>query len=127
MNHTTRHILFAVAWLFGLPLIAVPLFVSGALPISPLHSVLVSAAWGVGLVAVFASWALRDAPAHGKSKNVALAFAASWFVLFFFAVLPYLFVTRGAKAGALASLKFVSLCVACGIVWLLVPLVARSL
>jgi hypothetical protein len=127
MNHTLRHVLFGVAWLFGLPLIAVPLFLSGALPSSPLHSAFISAAWGLGLVAVFGSWALRDAPEHGKSKSVALGFTASWFLLFVVAVVPYLFVTRGARDGALASLKFVSLCLVCGIVWLLVPLIARRL
>lgn len=75
------------------------------------------------MVVVFASWAGRDAPAHGKSRNVALGFTAAWFLVFVFAVFPYLFVTRGAKGGLVASLKFVSLCFALAIVWLGVPVV----
>ena len=126
MSRTGRHVLVAVAWLFGFPLVFVPLFLSGALPNAPLQSKVVSIVWGIGLVAVFASWSLQDAPAHGKSRNVAFAFTAAWFLVFFLAVLPYLFVTRGAKEGVVAALKFVSLCLACGIVGLLVPLVVRS-
>lgn len=83
--------------------------------------------WGLGLVAIFTSWALRDAPAHGRSQTVALVFAACWFVAFALAVFPYLFVTRGAKGGFIASLKFVSLCLGFAIVWLGVPTVFRNL
>lgn len=123
MNNTTRHIAAALAWLFALPTLAVALFASGALPSSPFNSTLVSVCWGVGLILIFASWALRDAPAHGKSRNVALGFTAVWFVLPFFAVVPYLFVTRGAKGGLVAALQFISICLGFAIVWLGVPFV----
>lgn len=127
MSNTTRHIAAALVWLVALPLVAVALFASGALPGSELHSTVVSVVWGVGLVAVFASWALRDAPSHGKSRSVALGFTAAWFLVFFLAVFPYLFVTRGAKGGLVASLKFVSLCLGFAILWLGVPAVFSRL
>lgn len=123
MNNTSRHIAAAAAWLFAVPLLAVPLVASGALPSSPLHSKVVSVVWGIGLVLIFASWALRDAPAHGKSRNLALGFTAAWFLVFFLAVFPYLFVTRGAKGGLVAALKFISLCLGFAIVWVGVPMV----
>jgi hypothetical protein len=121
MSNTYRHIAVAFAWLVALPALAVALFASGTLPISQFHSAVVSVTWGVGLVGVFGSWALRDAPAHGKSRNVALGFTVAWFLVFFLAVFPYLFVTRGGKDGFVASLKFVSLCLAFAIIWLGVP------
>lgn len=127
MSNTSRHIAAALAWLFALPLFALALFASGALPSSPFHSAVVSLVWGIGLVVIFASWALRDAPAHGKSGNVALGFTAAWLLVFCFAVFPYLFVTRGAKGGLIAALKFVSLCIGFAIVWLGVPLVVGRL
>lgn len=110
-----------------MPLFGVALFAVGALPSSPLHSMIGSVVWGLGLVAIFASWALRDAPAHGKSRNVALGFTAAWFLVFFLAVVPYLFVTRGAKGGLVAALKFVSLCLGLAIAWLGVPIVVGYL
>ena len=119
MSNTSRHIAAALAWLFGLPLLAVVLFSSGALPAgSQFHSTVVSLVWGVGLVAIFASWALRDAPAHGRSRSAALAFTAAWFVVFVFAVFPYLFFTRGLKNGIVAALTFASLCLAFAVAWL---------
>lgn len=122
MNNTSRHIVAAFGWLFGLPLLALALFVSGAFPPgSKLHSTVVSLVWGLGLVGIFASWALRDAPAHGKSRNVALAFSAAWFLIFFLAVFPYLFVTRGAKGGVVAALKFICLCLGFVTAWLAAP------
>ena len=121
MNNTSRHIVAALGWLVGLPLLALPLFASGSLPSSPLHATVVSLIWGVGVVVIFASWALRDAPAHGKSRNVALAFTAAWFLVFVLAVFPYLFVTRGAKGGVVAALKFICLCLGFAILWLAVP------
>jgi hypothetical protein len=127
MSNTSRHIAAALAWLFALPLLALALFASGALPSSLFHSTVVSVVWGIGLVAIFSSWALRDAPAHGKSRNVALGFTAAWFLVFFVAVFPYLFVTRGAKGGLVATLKFVSLCLGFAIVWLGVPVVLGRL
>lgn len=83
--------------------------------------------WGIGLALIFASWALRDAPAHGKSRNIALGFTAAWFLVFFIAVFPYLFVTRGAKGGLVAALKFLSLCLGFAIFWLGVPIVVGHL
>lgn len=120
MSNTSRHLTAAIAWLFA-PLVVIPAFVWGALPATPLLSTLVSILWGLGFVCVFASWAFRDAPAHGRSRNVALGFTAAWFLVFFFAVFPYLFVTRGAKGGLVASLKFLSFCLALAIAWLGVP------
>jgi hypothetical protein len=127
MSNTSRHIAAALAWLVTLPLLAGALFASGGLPSSPLPSTLVSVVWGAGLIVIFASWALRDAPAHGKSRNVALGFTAAWFIVFFLAVVPYLFVTRGARGGLVAALKFISLCLAFAIAWLGLPIVIGRL
>ncbi|MFP5382389.1 MAG: hypothetical protein ACLGG4_09000, partial [Gammaproteobacteria bacterium] len=69
-------------------------------------------------VFVFASWAWHDAPSQGVPRYIAVLFTVAWFFIFVLAVFPYLYITRGLKAGTLASLKFFSLCVACGIVWL---------
>jgi hypothetical protein len=123
MSNTSRHIAAALTWLFVLPIFAFVLFASGAMPSSSLRSAAVSLVWGIGLVAIFASWALRDAPAHGKSRNVALGFTAAWLLIFFLAVIPYLFVTRGARGGLVAALKFFSLCLGFAIVWLGVPVI----
>ena len=73
---------------------------------------------GSGVAGLTASWALRDAPAHGRSRNAALVFVAGWFVVFALAVFPYLFFTRGFKNGLVAALKFTSLCLAFGVAWL---------
>jgi hypothetical protein len=124
MTHTTRHVAFAIGWFILFPFAVMPLFISGGIPSS--NAPLVSALWGLGLVACFASWALVDAPAHGASRNIALGFTAAWFLVFVFAVFPYLFATRGKKVGALASLKFLSLCLACLITWLLLPRIFGS-
>ena len=121
MNRTTAHILASIAWLFAAPFLVVPLVLSGAWSFSPAASVAASAASAIGFIAIFASWSIHDAPAHGKSKSLALAFSAAWLLIAFLAVFPYLFATRGARAGALASLRFLSLCFACGIAWLAFP------
>lgn len=117
MTPTTRHILFATCWFLLFPLAAIPLVVGGGIP----NATGVSMAWGLGLVACFASWAWNDAPAHGTSRKAALGFTVAWFLVFALAVIPYLFFTRGAKAGTVAALKFLSLCVACLIAFLLLP------
>ena len=113
MAHTTRHALFAAAWFVGYPTLVLVAILSGAMPFGQFHSKLLSVAWGLGLVAVFASWAFRDAPNQGKSVYLAVAFTATWFLLFVLAVFPYLFATRGPKRGALASLRFLALCLVC--------------
>lgn len=127
MSNTARHVAAAAGWMFGLPLLAVVLFASGVLPRSSFHSTVVSIVWGLRLVTIFASWALRDAPAHGRSQVVALAFTAAWFLVFVLAVIPYLFVTRGARDGLIATLKFICLCLGFSIVWLAVPALFRTL
>ena len=121
MQRTHRHVLFALAWFFGVPLLVVPLFIAGAFAYAGPASVLASLFWGLGLAAVFCNWALKDAPAHGKPKSVAVVFTAAWLLVFVLAVFPYLFATRGFRAGVLASLQFLSLCLACGVAWLAVP------
>jgi hypothetical protein len=127
MSHTGRHLLFAAAWLFGLPLLAASSVLVTSVAFSPLASWLVSAVWALGLAAVFASWALKDAPAHGKPKSLAVIFTVAWLLVLFLAVVPYLFATRGFKAGALAAVKFLCFCLVCAIGWLAVPLVANIL
>lgn len=117
MTPTTRHILFAASWFLLFPLAVIPLVASGGIP----NATLISVTWGLGLVACFASWAWNDAPAHGASRNVALGFTAAWFLIFALAVFPYLLFTRGAKAGTVAALKFLCLCFACLIAFLLLP------
>jgi len=109
-----RHILFAAGWFLLLPL-ALPLVATGTNP----NDTLVIMAWVFGLMGCFAWWAWHDAPAHGASRSVALGFTAAWLPLFVLAVFPYLFFTRGAKAGAIAALKFLCLCIACFIAFVL--------
>jgi hypothetical protein len=121
LNRTQRYLLLAGAWLVGVPLLAVPLMLFGAFPQSTLHSTLVSAFWGLGLIAIFGAWAWQDAPAHGKPQWLALLCTAAWFLVLFFAVFPYLFATRGAKQGATASLQFACLLLAFGVIWIAVP------
>jgi len=116
-----RHLLLALAWFFGFPLVVVPLFITGLVVTPGPASVIASLVWCVGLAGAFCSWAVKDAPAHGKPKSLAAVFTAAWFLLFVLAVFPYLFATRGFRAGALASLQLLSLCLACSIVWLAVP------
>jgi hypothetical protein len=124
MNHTRRTLAMAAVWLFGAPLLLVPLLISSSA--APQLSIVASAVWALGLIGLFAWWSMRDAPEHGKSKNTALIFTAAWFLVFFLAVFPYLFVTRGAKMGSVAALKFFSFCTVCAIVWLAIPLVTRT-
>lgn len=127
MGHTFRHIVLAAAWLFTLPLLVMAWVSSGPSGLWTMTPAVFTAAWGAGLAAVFASWALRDAPAHGKPRAVAWGFTAAWLVMFFLAVFPYLFVTRGARGGFVAALKFAALLVVLGLVWLGVPLVVGGL
>jgi membrane protein YdbS with pleckstrin-like domain len=123
MTNTARHVLFAVAWFFGFPLVVLAGTMVGAIPFSQFHSVLLSVAWGLGLVATFASWSFRDAPSQGKSVYLAAAFTAAWFLVLALAVFPYLFATRGARHGAIASMRFLALCIGCLIGWVaIIPL-----
>jgi hypothetical protein len=69
-------------------------------------SVVISAVWALGFITLFASWALKDAAEHGKTKTIALTFTIAWFLLPVLAVFPYLFATRGLRHGLIASLKF---------------------
>jgi hypothetical protein len=125
MANTQRHLLIATGWLFGVPLLGVVLALSfGALPGQPLYFSF-SALWGLGFLAIFWSWASKDAPDHGRPRAVAVWFTAAWLILFFFAVIPYLFVTRGAKNGLLSSVKFLCLLLVCAIVWLALPTLFR--
>ena len=129
MTHTTRHILLGAAWLAVAPILVGAIVFSGAPEPGSLRSfaAVASFVWGLGFVGIFASWALRDAPAHGKSRASAIAFSASWLLLSALAVVPYLFYTRGFRGGTLASLKYVSLCLALGILFVGIPfVVSRS-
>ena len=118
--------LAALAWLVGCPLVFVPLFVKGIAPSTAMNFSIASVIWGLGLVACFGSWAWRDAPAHGKSRSLAMAFTATWLLVYLLAVFPYLFVTRGRREGSAASLKFMGYCVACAAVFMAVALVSRQ-
>lgn len=124
MSHTQRHVALGVAWFFGYPLLVIALILLGAIPFSEFHGVVLSATWGIGLASVFGVWSFADAPQYGKPILVAAVFTVAWFVVFVLAVFPYLFVTRGAKLGLLASLRFIGLVVACLVGWVgLLPLV----
>jgi hypothetical protein len=126
MSHTRRHLFAATAWLVLVPAVAIPFFAVGWLPPGQLASIAVSLVWGVGLVVIFAFWALQDAPAYGKSRSAAMAFVAAWFLVFFLAVFPYLFYTRGAKTGFVSSLQFACFCLAVAVAWIAVPWLLRA-
>ncbi len=111
MNTTYKHLLVAIAWLSGWPLVFTPLFVKGVLPAAPVYTIGVTLIWGLGLIACFTSWAWRDAPAHGKPQAAALWFTAGWLLVFVLAMFPYLFYTRGVKDGIYASAQFFAACV----------------
>lgn len=118
MTNTKRHVLLGVTWFYGFPAVAAMALVSGLVPFSQFHGSLLSVAWGLGLVATFASWSLRDAQDHGRSTLLAAAFTAAWFLIFALAAFPYLLVTRGLKEGTLASLRFLVLCLGCLLGWM---------
>jgi predicted membrane channel-forming protein YqfA (hemolysin III family) len=124
MSHTHRTLLIAATWLFAAPLLFLPLLM--LTPSEWRLSIVASVLWGLGFIGLFARWSMRDSAEHGKSKNTALFFTLAWFLVFFLAVFPYLFVTRGAKLGLLAALQFFSYCTVCGIGWLSIPLVTRT-
>ena len=125
MNSTHKHMLAALAWLVACPLVFVPLFVKGAVAPTGMNFSIATIIWGLGLVACFGSWAWRDAPAHGKPRSLASAFTAAWLLVFVLAVFPYLFVTRGARGGTAASLKFIAYCVGCAAVFTAVGMLSR--
>jgi len=125
MAHTKKHLLIATAWLFSCPVFIIIFATFGALPTGEFNNTLLSAVWGLGLVATFASWSFRDAPAHGKSVYFAVAFTVAWFFVFFLAALPYLFATRGARQGFFASLKYLAFCAACFAGFIFMPFVMR--
>ncbi|CAN5533599.1 hypothetical protein BH11PSE7_BH11PSE7_11300 [soil metagenome] len=125
MTSTHKHMLAALAWLVGCPLVFVPLFVKGMATPTVVNLSIASVIWGLGLVACFGSWAWCDAPAHGKSRSVAMAFTAAWLLVFVLAVFPYLFITRGSREAMAASLKFIAYCVACAAVFMAAGMVSR--
>jgi len=116
MTHTQRHIAIGVTWLIGFPLALLTLAPASILPLSEFQFKLLSYAWGGGLVATFGSWSIKDAPTQGRPIYVAMGFTAAWLAVFAAAVIPYLFVTRGLKNGAIASLWFLAICTACYVV-----------
>jgi hypothetical protein len=126
MTHTQKHLRLAAVWLCGWPAILIPRFSFEVFPAAEFQSKLLSIVWGFGLVATFASWSFRDAPAHGKSVYLAARLTAAWFLLFFLAAVPYLFATRGAKLGFVASLRYLAFCASCICAWLLVIFVVRA-
>ena len=128
MSRTNLHVIAGVGWFLGLP-IAFIFCSSYGISLSGLDAIAeaMGVFWGGGLVAVFCSWALKDSTEHGKSQYMALIFTLAWFVLLFFSVFPYLFVTRGAKEGLLASLKYLCLLIATAIAFIAVlPLLGRT-
>ncbi|MBC7376344.1 MAG: hypothetical protein H7346_02785 [Burkholderiaceae bacterium] len=126
MSPIHKHMLAALAWLVVCPLVFVALFVRGVAAPTGMNLSIASVIWGLGLVACFGSWAWRDAPAYGKTRSLAMAFTAAWLLVFLLAAFPYLFVTRGAREGAAASLKFIAYCVACAAVFMAVGMVSRQ-
>lgn len=56
--------------------------------------------------------------AAGKPRSIAWVFTAAWLLVYFLAVFPYLFATRGVKGGAAASVKLVLLYGVLGIAWI---------
>jgi hypothetical protein len=127
MNHTQRHLLFAAVWLYGFPLLLFLLSILGAFPWKEPQATIWSAGWGLGLVLVFASWSLRDVLKLGKPIYLPAVFTAAWFVLFFFAPIPYLFATRGLRSGAVSSLYYLGFVCACFGGWIVITLALRLL
>jgi hypothetical protein len=125
MTHTQRHLLFATVWLYGLPLLFVPLLTLGAVLPNETQMKIWGVIWGLGLMAAFASWALRDVAAHGKPLYWAVIFTAAWFVAFFLAAIPYFLVTRGLRQGATSSLRYLAFVAACFGGWIAIALIHR--
>lgn len=128
MNRTNRHVIAGVVWFLSLP--AAIMFIlsseSGWVALQAMGGS-IGTLWGGGVMLVFCSWALRDAPEHGKARNIAWAFTLAWILLVFFAVFPYLFVTRGAKQGLLASIKYLCLLLAVAIAFVgIIPWLGRT-
>lgn len=121
MGNTARHVILGCLWFHGFLLAAAGLFRNGALSSSPLPTALTFVVWTLGMALVFASWAWRDAPTHGKSRKLAVACAAGWCLVFCFAAVPYFVATRGAKRGSLAGLKFLALCAGLPLSWIVIP------
>lgn len=113
MTFTRKYMLAALAWMVGWPLIFTPLFIHGVVPPSHFYTVGATLIWAFGFMACFAGWSWRDAPQHGKSRVAVALFTAGWCVVFALAMFPYLFFTRGLRAGAADSLRFIGFCVVC--------------
>jgi hypothetical protein len=128
MSHTLRHLVAATVWLALVPATAIAFFAVEWFPPEQmaLIAVIVSLVWVVGLIGIFALWTLKDAPAHGKSRDAAMAFVAASLLFHFLAVFPYLFYTRGRKAGFLSSLQFACFCLAVAVAWVGVPWLFRT-
>ena len=113
MTRTQQHLLIALAWMVGWPLIFTPLFIKGIVPPSHIYTVGATIIWALGFITCFTSWAWRDAPEHGKPRMAVCLFTAAWCVVFALAMFPYLLYTRGMKPGAIACLQFFGFCVVC--------------
>ena len=113
MTFTRKYMIAALAWMVGWPLIFTPLFIKGIVPPSHLYTVGATIIWALGFIACFAGWGWRDAPLHGKRRVAVALFTVAWCVVFALAMFPYLFYTRGLRAGAIDSLRFIAFCVVC--------------
>ena len=119
MNRTLTHLLLALCWLAVFTL-AITVAVQTANPDEGhmrFYARVGSLIWALGFVAIFFSWARKDAPAHGRSIRSAVVFAVARPFFNIFAHVVYLFFTRGMREGLLASLKFACFLLAACMAW----------
>jgi hypothetical protein len=122
MNRTNRHLMYSFFWLSGflLFLIAASSFLDYSdAGINQFRSQIGSLISVLGLAAIFYSWARLDALEHGRTKGVAVMFAALWLFFNLFAHIAYLFYTRGLRIGFTDTFKFICFLMASAIALLL--------
>jgi hypothetical protein len=120
MKRTLAHVVVAVGVMYVAFGTLMALVSRGSIPPGPPSQWLFSLAFLAPLTLAFLSWSWQDAPALGKSRAYAVVFTAAWFAIAFLAPVPYLFFTRGAKRGFLASLQYVCLLLVVALVPMLV-------
>ncbi len=109
MSRTTRHLLYAMAWLLAFSLAVVLLLGASSgdwnSGVAMAASQIGSAVWVIGFALIFYSWARFDAVLHWRTPRVALFFALIWPFSFPISHPAYLLLTRGLLGGLVSILK----------------------